>query len=250
MASLSYTLADIEEALQRKSWWAIVFILPFVRRLSLLVINRTNLTPNEITVGAFMLVPVAAYFYSTGTVTGLLLGALFFEINYILDCVDGTVARVKKLSSPTGAYIDQIFDRCRIVILACALAYGQYRTSGNATPVFLLLIYLGVNNLIHLSHTIQEKVLAQTGSSRLGMDLTRSSVDRGIVSWWLSKTQDRNIKPYYHDIEMDSLVFVVGPLFNCVIPFTIGAILLTLLLVTVLNVLFLLSLRKSEDKNA
>jgi phosphatidylglycerophosphate synthase len=246
LLSFSYNYSDIEKALQRKSWWAIVFILPFVRRLSLLIINRTNITPNTLTIAAFMFVPVAAYFYSSGTYVGLVLGAVFFEINYIFDCIDGTVARVKKLSSPIGAYIDQIFDRCRILILSLALAYGQYNATGNLDVVYLLMLYLGLNNLIHLSHTIQEKVLAQAGSSRLGMDLTRSSVDKGIVAWWLRQTQDRNIKPYYHDIEMDALVFVVGPLLNLVVPFLIVANILTLLLVGALNFLFLLSLKNAK----
>jgi phosphatidylglycerophosphate synthase len=243
----SYALSDIEKALQRKSWWAIVFILPVARRLSLIVINRTNLTPNEITIGAFVLVPVAAYFFSTGTVTGLLLGALFFEINYLFDCVDGTVARVKKLGTPLGAFLDPILDRWRIVILTIALAYGQYLITGSIEVVYLSFLYLGLNNLILFTRWAQEKSLAKIGEgSTFGVDLTRSTFDNGILAWWFRKTEDRNIMPYYHDIELDALVFVVGPLLNQVVLFLIVANVLAVLLILMLTTMFLLSLRKAQ----
>ena len=247
------TPQDIEKALQRKSWWAMVFILPFVRRLSLFVINRTNLTPNEITIGAFMFIPFAAYFYGVGTYTGLILGALFFEINYLFDCIDGTVARVKKLGSPLGAYLDPMLDRWRIFIVAAALAYGQYKTHANLTVVWLLFVYFGLNNLILFTRWAQEKGLAKlAGSKVLGVDFARSASGNGILAWWFRKTEDRNIMSYYHDIELDALVFVVGPLLNRVGACLVVANVLAVLLLGALNVMFLVSLfrAKGSEKHA
>jgi len=242
-----YSLECIEKALQRKSWWAIVFILPVVRRLSLVVINRTNLTPNEITIGAFVFVPVASYFFSTGSVTGLLLGALFFEINYLFDCIDGTVARVKNMGSPLGAFLDPMLDRVRIVIVAIALAYGHYTATGRIEVVYLSFLYLGLNNLILFSRWAQEKALAKTATgSTLGVDLARATSGNGFLSWWFRKTVDRNIMPYYHDIELDALVFVIGPLLNLVTPCLIVANVLAVVLIVALNIMFLVSLKKAK----
>ena len=64
--------------MQKKSWWAMLFILPLARRLALSIINRTNLSPNKITAGSFVFVLVSAICYAGGTYPGLLLGALFF----------------------------------------------------------------------------------------------------------------------------------------------------------------------------
>jgi phosphatidylglycerophosphate synthase len=240
-------LVEIEKALQRKSWWAIVFILPVARRLSLFLINRTNITPNTITLFAFTFVPVAAYCYGTGTYAGLVLGALFFEINYIFDCADGTVARVKNLGSPIGAYLDSMLDRLRIVILTVALVYGQYKATGNIELGFLAFLYLGMNNLIILTRASQEKVLAKMTTERmLSVDLTRATSNNSLLAWWFRKTEDRNIMPYYHDIELDAMVFVVGPILNKVYTFLIAANILAIVLIAVLNFMFLNSLMKAK----
>lgn len=239
------TLADIEEALQRKSWWAMLFILPIARRVSLFFINRTAVTPNAITIGAFALIPLAAFFYAQGTRSDLLLGALFFEINYLFDCVDGTVARVKKLGTPLGTYLDPALDRWRIVILTLSLAWGQYRITGEPLVPCLLFLYLGMNNLILFTRSAQEKALDKLDrGSSMGVDLARSTCRSGLLAWWFSKTEDRNIMPYYHDIELDALVFVVGPLCGLLLPCLVAANLLALFLIILLNFMFLRALRR------
>lgn len=242
-----YSLRDVELKLQRKSWWAMLFVLPFARRLSLFIINRTNITPNAITLGAFIFVPLAALGYGHGSYYGLIFGALFFEINYLFDCVDGTVARVKKLGSSLGAYLDPMLDRWRIVILTLAMAYGQYKASGDLQVVYLLFLYLGMNNLILFTRSVQEKALSgMECGSNMGVDFARSTLNSGILAWWFRKTEDRNIMPYYHDIELDALVFVVGPLMNMMVPFLLLANLLAVLLIILLNMMFLLSLRRAK----
>lgn len=240
-----HSLADIEKSLQKKSWWAILFILPLARRLSLFIINRTNLTPNTITLAAFLFIPIAAVFYANGNSNSLLLGAFFFEINYLFDCVDGTVARVKRLGSTLGTYLDPILDRWRILILSIAMAYGQYEITEDLTVVYLLFLYLGLNNLILFTRSAQEKALSRLErGSNMGVDLARSSFQSGILAWWFKKTEDRNIMPYYHDIELDALVFVIGPLFNQIVLCLVIANVLALVLISGLNLLFFLSLRK------
>lgn len=244
-SSPSYTLEQIETRLQRKSWWAMLFMLPLARRLSLFFINRTNISPNAITLGAFLFIPCAAGCYIYGSYYGLLLGAFFFEINYLFDCVDGTVARVKKLGTPLGTYLDPMLDRWRIVILTLAMAYGQYQTTGNLLVIYLLFLYLGMNNLILFTRSAQEKALSKMErGSAMGVDLARSTMDSGLLAWWFRKTEDRNIMPYYHDIELDALVFVIGPVLNKMVPCLIIANVLALVLILLLNCMFFLSLRK------
>lgn len=222
-----------------------LFILPLARRLALFIINHTNLSPNKITAGSFVFILVSAICYAKGTYPGLLLGALFFEINYLFDCVDGTVARVKKLTSPLGAYLDPVLDRWRIVILSLALAFGQYRATGEARTIFLIFLYLGLNNLILLTRSAQEKALEKAGfAGRLGVDFARSTSNNRFLTWWLGKTEDQNIMPYYHDIELDALVFVVGPLLNMTVPFLVAANILAALLIAALNVIFIVSLKR------
>jgi len=54
MEKREITLNDIEKVLKEKSWWTIL-VTPFATRLTLLVIRYTRLTPNQITLGSFIL---------------------------------------------------------------------------------------------------------------------------------------------------------------------------------------------------
>lgn len=240
---MKYEMRDVDNKLQRKSWWAILVILPCARRLSLYLINHTNLTPNAITLFSFVFVPLAAWAYSMGTYAGLIAGAVLFEINYLFDCVDGTVARVKGLASPLGAYLDPKLDRIRVVILIFALAYGQVQAGSDFSVVLALLLYLGVNNLIMLTRAAQERVLIAHGfASRLGADLVINASKQGMLARWLRTAKQRNLMPYYHDVELDALVFVLGAVFNQIHFFTVAAICLGFFLVLLMDVLFMRSL--------
>jgi len=245
-----YNLQTIEQSLQRKSWWAMLFVLPIARRLSRFIINHTKLTPNAVTLFSFLFVPLAAWAYSRGTYAGLIAGAVLFEINYLFDCVDGTIARVKGLVSPLGAYLDPKLDRLRVVILAFALAYGQMQSGGGFHVLLALLLYLGVNNLIMLTRAAQERVLISHGfSSKLGADLVISASNQGILARWLRLAQQRNFMPYYHDVELDALVFVLGAIFNHILLFTVVAICLGLILIFLMDALFIRSLMNLPRSN-
>ncbi|HDD44332.1 MAG TPA: CDP-alcohol phosphatidyltransferase family protein [Candidatus Desulfofervidus auxilii] len=254
-----YTLQDVEFKLPRKSWWALFIILPFAKRISLFIINYTDIKPNTITLLSFLLAIVAAIFFLKGSHPYLIIAAILFELNYLFDCVDGSVARVKNLESPFGAYIDWMCDRVRILILTLTLGYGQWKVNDNILPLVLSAIYLGLNNLIILSRAIQRRVLDSfLFQEQVGIELVKKNISyskfRKIFSKWLKITYDKNIMPYYHDVETDAIVFFIGPLFNKIVPTLVLSIILAGILVIILNILFLISIvgreyEKKENNN-
>ncbi|SDE66960.1 CDP-alcohol phosphatidyltransferase family protein [Desulfuromonas thiophila] len=242
-----FSLGDVESCLQRKSWWAVFFILPFVRRLALYLANRTQITPNQITVAAFALVPPVAVLFAQGTYWTTILAVVLFELNYLLDCVDGTIARLKKNATPAGGYLDAILDRVRIVLLCLALGHGYWISHQSIAVFFWLLLYLGVNNLIIISRGYQERTLAKAGfASRLGGDLITQGVSTSLLARWFHFTQRRNLMPYFHDVELDALVFVVGPLVKQPVVAIQIAVAGGLFLFFALNLVFLRELKKQR----
>jgi len=236
---MKYLLTDVEKCLQRKSWWAVFFILPIARRLSLLVANKTELTPNQITVGAFFLIVPSAILYAQGDYVATVIAVILFELNYLFDCIDGTIARLKGSSSPVGGYLDAILDRVRILGLCIALGLGQWHATHSVDFLFWLILYLGINNLIIISRGYQERTLSKIGvSSRLGSDLLANQGD-GFLNSWFGFTRRRNLMPYFHDVELDALVFVVGPLLKSPLVFVQVAVGAGLILLIALNVVFL-----------
>ena len=53
---------------------------------------------------------------------GLLLGVLVLELSYVLDCVDGQLARLRGTSSPIGAHLDFLMDELKAFLLVAAIA--------------------------------------------------------------------------------------------------------------------------------
>jgi phosphatidylglycerophosphate synthase len=58
-------------------------------------------------------------------------------VAYIGDCLDGQLARTKKLYSDIGNYLDKVVDVLKIYIITISLAYSAYVTTNNTLYIFL-----------------------------------------------------------------------------------------------------------------
>jgi len=98
----------------RRSWGdyplTILIINPINIRLARLV-GHTPLTPNQITVISFMLMVLAAWLIASNQWHRQASGGLVLLLAYMLDCLDGDLARLKGLKSPLGAMLDPMLDR-------------------------------------------------------------------------------------------------------------------------------------------
>jgi len=72
-----------------------------------IIINPTSITPNMVTGLSFFLNLIANYQILSGE---LGLAALFFFISFIMDCVDGQLARKRDTISKFGIYLDLVLD--------------------------------------------------------------------------------------------------------------------------------------------
>ena len=70
----------------------------------------THVTPNQVTFLAMVVGVLAGFFLTGGTRAMFFYGALFFQFSQILDCADGQLARLKKMSSPFGRILDGAGD--------------------------------------------------------------------------------------------------------------------------------------------
>lgn len=86
-------------------------------RLLVCGLVRTSITPNQVTLIQPFLAAVAAWLIVSDAPWRLVLAAVVFEVRSILDCVDGTLARAKKLTSPCGHAIDGLADWLSVFLL-------------------------------------------------------------------------------------------------------------------------------------
>lgn len=106
--------------------WADLFLPKIANKLIPLALLVPGLTPNHITIISFILYVLASFFTFISFPYHLYLTAILLPIAYILDCLDGQLARTKKLSSPIGDYLDKTLDVLKIYILTLSLSLSEY----------------------------------------------------------------------------------------------------------------------------
>lgn len=134
-----FSLAEVRERTYktRDAWWTVFLVDPLAGRLVVWAANRTSITPNQLTFGAGVLGLGSAACFALGTWPWLVAGALLFHLSFVLDCMDGKIARLKGNGSIFGVWVDFVFDRVRFFICMLALLVGQWAQTGEV--IYLLL---------------------------------------------------------------------------------------------------------------
>lgn len=134
-AMRTYSLDDVHATRKRRdSWWTVYVVDPVACRAALLVANHTRITPNELTVFSLVLGLVSAVCFALDQ---LVAGSAMFYLSFMVDCVDGKIARLKGTGTPFGLWLDYVGDRVRVVFCAMGLAYGQYTLTGDVRYILL-----------------------------------------------------------------------------------------------------------------
>ena len=95
---------------------------------------QRGLTPNQVTIISVCVGVLAAAAFATGERPWMVAGAVLLYFAFVLDCVDGQLARYTR-QSPARAWLDSIFDRTKEYVVFAGLAIGASRTGD---PVWLL----------------------------------------------------------------------------------------------------------------
>lgn len=136
-----FTLKQIKNATHTPQASFNLILNPLIYRFSWIFINFTNFSPNFITFLSVIFFVASAYFFLKSM---FLLGAICYFMRYLLDHVDGKVARLKKKSSKFGTF----FDNCSGYI-GSALCTIALLATFNKTIIFFLIPLLIVMSFIH-----------------------------------------------------------------------------------------------------
>jgi phosphatidylglycerophosphate synthase len=206
-------------------------------------------TPNRITLFAFALGFGAAACLATATTPGLIAGALIYHLTFVLDCVDGKLARWQGSGSVVGGWLDFTLDQVRLVLCAIALLGGQYLATGRGVFLLLAVVVVFLNMFRYFDGFLMERALldlrervsptpggprrtASIGDDELSTDAAPATPTAtptsalGRLSAWLTRRRIRmNV---YSGIEFQMVVLIVAPLAGAVLtggvlPVTIAA---------------------------
>jgi phosphatidylglycerophosphate synthase len=127
-------VADVDdEAVRLKSavksrdgFFTTHFISPYSRYIARWCARR-GLTPNQVTTASLITALIAATCAATGTRAGFVAAGVLLIASFVLDCVDGQIARYALQYSTLGAWLDATFDRAKEYAYYAGLALGAAR---------------------------------------------------------------------------------------------------------------------------
>lgn len=114
-----------------EDWWSIVFGYPIGRMLVLLLPEYRWITPTLLTIVGFATKVAAAVCLFYPGVESLIGAIVALQISTILDSMDGTLARARKLTSLVGAFLDKVLDAIGLFLICSAVGIRAYAESGD-----------------------------------------------------------------------------------------------------------------------
>ena len=230
--SIRYSLKKIKEFRRTTSLW-ILLLEPFAIFLTWILINYSKIKPNTITIIGSIIAFASAFllFYNY-----FIIAAIFFEIYYIFDMVDGRIARLRKLTSNFGKFLDKLLDRIIYFILAFVLIILNIEKQN-----FKLILIFGI---IFIFLEIYNLYVALLIKNVLKIEKTKKKFNKKI------KTSNKfrihsDIKILFPTgVEAIHILFFIGPVTNRILLcFIIADVII------ILNLIVTLILFKINKKN-
>ena len=88
---------------------------------------RTPVTPNQVSLVQPLFAAAAGYLLTLPSASHHVAAVVLFEVRSILDCVDGSLARAKRMSSPNGHAIDAMADWLGVVFLYVGIFFYLFQ---------------------------------------------------------------------------------------------------------------------------
>jgi phosphatidylglycerophosphate synthase len=269
---------------ERDAWWTVLLVDPLAARLVLVAARFAWLTPNRLTMLAALLGAGSVACFAMQGYPWLVAGAVLFHLSFVVDCMDGKVARLMGTGSAFGAWSDFVFDRLRVAACAVALLGGQFLRSGELVYLWLasavifadMFRYLNANQMTKVRTMMRWRLAEARGDDirtafvedlvqqhPLGeADLDEFDDDRPVVdlngpfrSRFTGFVRLRNVLVrhrirghLFSGIEFEMFVFIVAPLTAAIVPVTMVAVLLLLTFEALLVLKFWMATRSYTEQ--
>ncbi|GAA3766125.1 hypothetical protein GCM10022225_60570 [Plantactinospora mayteni] len=161
---------------------------------------KLRLTPTGVTAISVAFALAAAVLFAVGGRPALVGGAILLYLGFVLDCVDGQLARYTRHFSPWGGWLDTIADRAKEYLVYAGLGIGVERAGGPGWALAIAAITLQTvrhmtdtwYGALHDEAAKRPRPAGQAGSGGLGDRLSQASnrvqADTGSLTYWAKRT--------------------------------------------------------------
>ena len=156
----------------------------FNRKISAVIsrqLAKTPVTPNQISIATMLVSCLAAWWMTSQVYLWFAAGGVLFQIASILDGCDGEVARLKRMASAKGEWVDTIADKISYLCFYLCITYGMYLKESDS---LFLAIGLGATTLYHLIIPLEYRYLCSSGSGSAAKFLHKLTSTDSHKSWF------------------------------------------------------------------
>lgn len=112
------------------------------------MLARTRLTPNQASWGAF---GIALLSFISFTLGQNIIGGLLAQLSSVVDGIDGSLARLKGMSSAFGGFLDSVLDRYADILIVLGMVL--WSLSHESYPGIWLVGFLAIGGTLLVSYT-------------------------------------------------------------------------------------------------
>lgn len=117
----------------REEWWSRVFATPIANLILYGIADWSFITPNRLTISSFVLTVLTAILILFGSSQNLFIAGIILQIAYIIDCMDGQLARYRQTASKIGSFLDKLSDYIGFPIILLGLTINAHGLYGSST---------------------------------------------------------------------------------------------------------------------
>jgi phosphatidylglycerophosphate synthase len=120
-----------------------VYVCRPVAAIVVRALEHTPVTPNQVTLAAFVVALVSAVLLVCWqSPVGLIVAVVVYEISYVLDCADGMLARLRSIQSTAGHLLDFLMDEIKAFLILGAVSIRLYFADGDDRMLLLGIVGL------------------------------------------------------------------------------------------------------------
>lgn len=180
---------------------------PYLTRLFL----RAGFSANGVTGVMILIGWLAAASLLIPGLPGGMLGAILGQLQMLIDCTDGEVARWNRSQSPTGVFLDKIAHYSTEAFIAIALGFraaGEFDVNSGwpllgALLAVVLLLNKSLNDFVHVAR-------AYAGLPRVDESAAVSAPRPGLVAKARKIARFVPFHKLFHSIEMTLFIFLAA----------------------------------------
>lgn len=229
-----------EDFLKKTDFWSSVFLFDPIAVPLMKIIAKTKITPNQISVSTIFSSVLVAIFFLFSQRYMQIFGAVIFYLTFVLDSVDGKLARLRGTQSEFGAKLDAICDHFSKLIILLALAYSQFYVWGGIQTFIFGLSLIFIHYLFHLFHRILLKRNTYKGYSGyrelliFKKELGEKFIKKGLFPSLYSYSEEKHF------------FLIIAPMFGIFREFLVVSLFLSLIFKVFPEIIFLFSKKKLE----